>query len=70
MATTITCDKCGVSIRQAIKVEFDDGEHPHCGSRMTKMVDLCVNCAIGPGVKLTSYCEWDDFKNSNQEKDK
>lgn len=42
--TTVTCDICGARCDVPFIVELDDGEHPHCGSPMTKKVDCCVSC--------------------------
>lgn len=56
---TIKCDICGREIySDAIKVEFLDGEHPHCGSTMHKTADVCIKCL--EHIELSSNEEFDD----------
>ena len=64
MATLITCDICNREIqRDKLIVEFDNGEHPHNGSKMTISKDLCLNCAstiskLNNGLRIN--LEFDD----------
>lgn len=60
---TITCDGCGSKIEsnETVRVEFRDGEHPHCGSTMHKTVDICFDC-IRDIKDLSSNMEFYDFE--------
>jgi hypothetical protein len=62
MATVITCDKCNKQITTPIRVEFNDGEHPHNGSLMTIIKDLCRVCAQNSELELRVDKEWDVFE--------
>lgn len=60
--TTITCDLCDSKINGSpIRVELNDGEHPHSKSRMTKTVDCCVRCAVQI-PELESKAEYDEMR--------
>jgi hypothetical protein len=60
--TKITCDLCESEITGTpIRVEMRDGEHPHNGSRMTKTVDCCEDCA-SKIPNLETSAEYDDIK--------
>lgn len=58
--TILTCDICEKEVRSAHKLEINDGEHPHCGSTMTKNIDCCPACL--QLCSLRSYDELDDIK--------
>ena len=54
--TKYICDLCGEDRYQSDmgKVEFNDGEHPHNGSTMTTVADVCVECMVKlPGLRTT-----------------
>lgn len=45
---TITCDICEQEIdikSEALRIEVGDGVHPHNGSGMTRVIDVCARCA-------------------------
>ena len=44
--TRTTCDKCNQTIvLDVIKIEVNDGVHPHNGDEMTCVLDFCGRCA-------------------------
>lgn len=62
--TTVTCDLCGKKPaynHEIIRVQFRDGEHPHCGSTMHKMADCCLNC-LGRIPGLETQMEFDEMQ--------
>lgn len=59
--TTTTCDLCGATIESnLIIVELRDGEHPHNGSPMSKLVDCCHQCAAQL-PQLSSPAEFEEM---------
>jgi hypothetical protein len=65
MATKITCDICEKEITKAVQVEFNDGEHPHNGSRMTKNADVCLDCIVKV-PSLQSFSEFDEMVGNHE----
>lgn len=57
--TTITCDICKKIISNPIKIELADGEHPHNGSTIYKIFDICVDCIWKISSKYDLRCEAD-----------
>lgn len=59
----VTCDICGNTIKAGeIRVEVRDGEHPHSGSTMTKIIDVCHEC-ITKFPQLNSTVEFSELRN-------
>lgn len=60
--TTVTCGVCERKINTPfIKVSLLDGRHPHNGSTMRKLADVCINCA-SQIPNLESYTEIDNLR--------
>lgn len=68
MATKLFCDVCDNEVLEVIQVQVKDGEHPHNGSTMYKIVDICWSCLKKLSDKepngnfLYSNAEFDDIK--------
>lgn len=66
MATKITCDICEKLVKfeeDKVRVEFDDGEHPHSGSTMSITKDVCFKCLVKiKGLDIRVREEWYDVR--------